>query len=72
MIGAAVTQIPPELAKDGTGHYEPTSDAGYTTAGNSPTAKPIGQFLVLGGESIYEGLGVAAHAHGLYEPNAQT
>jgi hypothetical protein len=36
------------------------------------SAKPNGQFLVLGGESIYEGFGAAAHAHGLYEPNAQT
>lgn len=52
MIGAPVTQIPPQVAKDGTGHYELTSDTGYTTAGDSPTAKPIDLLLVLGGESI--------------------
>lgn len=38
----------------GTDHDEPTSHAQCTSAGYSPTAKPIGQFLVLDGESIYE------------------
>ena len=37
--------------------HDPTTDAGYTTAGASQTAKTIGQFLALEGESIYEGLG---------------
>ena len=44
----------------GTGHSEPTSDAGYTTAGFSPTAKPIDQSLLEWGESIYKGAGVNA------------
>jgi hypothetical protein len=36
---------------------EPTTDAGYTTAGASPTAKTIDQPLAVEGESIYDMLG---------------
>ena len=39
---------------------DPTSDAGYTTAGASPKSQNIGQFLELVGESIYDQLGGSA------------
>src|SRR3990167_4567103 len=42
----------------GTGHAEPTSDAGYTTAGSPLFAAITDQSLVCRGESIYAGLGV--------------
>src|SRR5450759_4917573 len=45
----------------GTGHHEPTSDAGYTTAGFTPTATTIDQPLSLQGESIYDGLARIFH-----------
>jgi hypothetical protein len=48
--------------------HDPTTDAGYTTAGDSPTAKTIGQFLALEGESIYEGLGRTARLRKRLEP----
>jgi hypothetical protein len=38
----------------GTGHLEPTYDAGYTTACAFLGAIPIGQSVVLGEESIYD------------------
>ena len=39
--------------------HDPTTDAGYTTAGASPTANTIDQLLALEGESIFELLDVA-------------
>lgn len=44
----------------GTGHCEPNSDAGYTTAGFFPQATSIGQSLFKEGESLYGGLGPRA------------
>ena len=41
----------------GTGHHEPTSDAGYTTAGLPLLPQLSINLLPLRGESIYEGLG---------------
>ncbi len=38
--------------------YDPTTYAGYTTAGASQTSQHIGQFLALRGESIYDWLGL--------------
>jgi hypothetical protein len=37
--------------------FDPTPDAGYTTAGSSPPAALIGQALAVVGESIYALLG---------------
>ena len=44
----------------GTGHHEPTSDAGYTTAGSPYLPQLSISPLPLRGESIYAGLGGAA------------
>lgn len=42
--------------------YDPTTDAGYTTAGALPSGPQSIRLLLLLGESIYEGLGLSKRA----------
>src|SRR6266496_1392696 len=57
--GSSVTTVDQTDIHVGTGFYEPTSDAGYTTTGFTPTATTIDQPLPFREKSIYAGLGVS-------------